>query len=108
MTFYNYWGGSGNITTVLIVEDEAITAIDLRFNLEDLGYEIIAVVDNGEDAVTIAAEQNPDITIMDIKKITREEAIRRWKHSLEIKHEWERKVAERWANEDQQKVAIVW
>jgi hypothetical protein len=47
------------------------------------------------------------ITIMDIKKITREEALRRWKHSLEIKHEWERKVAERWANEDQQKIAIV-
>lgn len=44
---------------------------------------------------------------MDIKKITREEALHRWKHSLEIKHEWERKVVERWANEDQQIVAIV-
>lgn len=48
------------------------------------------------------------ITIMDIKKITHEEALRRWKHSLEIKREWERKVAERWANEDQQKIALVW
>ena len=38
------------------------------------------------------------IAIMDIKKITHEEALRRWKHSLEIKREWERKVAERWAN----------
>ena len=47
------------------------------------------------------------ITIMDIKKITHEEALRRWKHSLEIKREWERKVAERWANEDQQKIALV-
>lgn len=47
------------------------------------------------------------ITIMDIKKITHEEALRRWKHSLEIKREWERKVAERWANEDQQKMALV-
>ncbi len=41
--------------------------MDLRFNLEDLGYEVIAVVDNGQDAVDIAAEKNPDITIMDIK-----------------------------------------
>ena len=48
------------------------------------------------------------IAIMDIKKITHEEALRRWKHSLEIKREWERKVAERWANEDQQKIALVW
>jgi hypothetical protein len=47
------------------------------------------------------------IAIMDIKKITHEEALRRWKHSLEIKREWERKVAERWANEDQQKIALV-
>lgn len=48
------------------------------------------------------------IAIMEIKKITHEEALRRWKHSLEIKREWERKVAERWANEDQQKIALVW
>ena len=48
------------------------------------------------------------IAIMDIKKITHEEALRRWKHSLEIKREWERKVAERWANEDQQIIALVW
>ena len=47
------------------------------------------------------------IAIMDIKKITHEEALRRWKHSLEIKREWERKVAERWANEDQQEIALV-
>ncbi len=59
--------GIGKITTVLIVEDEAITAMDIKFNLEDLGYEVIDVVDNGQDAVDIAAEKNPDITIMDIK-----------------------------------------
>ncbi|MBR0471578.1 MAG: response regulator [Methanosphaera sp.] len=55
------------MTTVLIVEDEAITALDLKLTLEDLGYEVIAVVDNGPEAVDIAAEQCPDITIMDIK-----------------------------------------
>lgn len=55
------------MTTILIVEDEAITALDLRINLEDLGYEIIDVVDNGDDAVTIAAEKRPDMTIMDIR-----------------------------------------
>lgn len=59
--------GIGIITTVLIVEDEAITAMDLKFELEDLGYEIVDVVDNAQDAVDIAAEKNPDITIMDIK-----------------------------------------
>ena len=55
------------MTTVLIVEDEAITALDLKLNLEDLGYEVIAIVDNSEEAVDIAAEKCPDITLMDIK-----------------------------------------
>ena len=44
---------------------------------------------------------------METKKITREKALCRWKHSLEIKREWERKVAERWANEDQQKIVTI-
>ena len=47
------------------------------------------------------------IVIMEIKKITHEEALRRWKHSLEINREWERKVVERWAREDQQSVAAI-
>jgi hypothetical protein len=54
-----------------------------------------------------AASTNKCIWIMETKKVTHEEALRRWKHSLEIKREWERKVAERWANEDQQKIALV-
>jgi len=59
-----------------------------------------------ENMLIFAAEIKWIIT-MDIKKITHEEALRRWKHSLEIKREWERKVAERWANEDKQEMALV-
>ena len=43
---------------------------------------------------------------MEVKKITYDEALARWKHSLEIKREWERKVMERWEHEDQQKIAL--
>lgn len=52
---------------ILIVEDEAITALDLKITLIDLGYEVIDTVDNGEDAIKIAVRENPDLTIMDIK-----------------------------------------
>lgn len=55
------------MTTILIVEDEGITALDLKINLESIGYEIIDIVDNGEDAITVAAEKRPDLTIMDIR-----------------------------------------
>ena len=43
---------------------------------------------------------------MEVKKPTYDEALARWKHSLEIKREWERKVMERWEREDQQKVSL--
>lgn len=38
---------------------------------------------------------------MEVKKFTYEEALALWKHSLEIKREWERKVMERWEREGQ-------
>ncbi|MDD6285522.1 MAG: response regulator [Methanobacteriaceae archaeon] len=52
--------------TILIVEDESITALDLKFTLEELGYNVIDITDNGQDAINIAAETSPDLTIMDI------------------------------------------
>jgi len=63
----------------------------------DFVHFIVFLFVNSENCLIFAAEIKW-ITIMDIKKITHEEALRRWKHSLEIKREWERKVAERWAN----------
>lgn len=53
--------------TILIVEDEVITALDLKFKLEDLGYEVIDTVATGQEAIDVAAEHCPDLTIMDIK-----------------------------------------
>lgn len=52
--------------TILIVEDESITALDLKFTLEELGYEVVGIADTGEKAVNLAAELSPDLTIMDI------------------------------------------
>jgi len=52
--------------TILIVEDESVTALDLKFTLEDLGYEVVGIADTAEDAINLAAELSPDLTIMDI------------------------------------------
>ena len=52
---------------ILIVEDEAITALDLKYSLEELGYEIVDTVDTGQDAIDTAAETVPDVVLMDIK-----------------------------------------
>ena len=57
---------NNNPKTILIVEDEGITALNLKYDLEDLGYEVIDMVDTGDDAIDKAVEFRPDLTIMDI------------------------------------------
>ncbi|WP_296795024.1 response regulator [uncultured Methanobrevibacter sp.] len=52
---------------ILIVEDEAITALDLKYSLEELGYEVVGTVDTGQDAIDTANETVPDVVLMDIK-----------------------------------------
>ena len=55
-----------NRKSILIVEDESIIALNLKLDLEDLGYYVIDIVDNGDDAIYTAVERRPDLTIMDI------------------------------------------
>jgi PAS domain S-box-containing protein len=53
-------------TTVLIVEDELIVAEHLREQLEGLGYEVVGVCSEAEDAVERAGALRPEIVLMDI------------------------------------------
>jgi CheY-like chemotaxis protein len=52
---------------VLIVEDEAIIALDLKYRLRRMGYEVVACADTGEDAVRYAHDMQPDLVLMDIQ-----------------------------------------
>lgn len=54
------------MTNILIVEDEGITAMDIKNRLENLGYNVPAIVSSGEDAVKKAKEVMPDLILMDI------------------------------------------
>ena len=51
---------------ILLVEDEAVTAMDIKSNLVQFGYEVVAVVANGEEAVRKTSELLPDLILMDI------------------------------------------
>jgi PAS domain S-box-containing protein len=51
---------------ILIVEDEAIIAEDLKQSLIGMGYEVSAVVHCGEEAITVASAAKPDIVLMDV------------------------------------------
>ena len=51
---------------VLIVEDEAIVSMDLRYKLEAMGYSVPAEIRSGEEAVDAASRLRPDVILMDI------------------------------------------
>ena len=51
---------------IMVVEDENITALDIAGKLEELGYEIVAVVSSGTLAIEKARELHPDLILMDI------------------------------------------
>ena len=58
--------GSG-ATRVLIAEDEAIIRLDLKEMLEEEGIAVVGEAADGEAAVRLARERDPDLVIMDIK-----------------------------------------
>ncbi len=52
---------------IIIVEDEIIIALDLKLRLENLGYVVLNIAFNGEDAIKLTGETNPDLVLMDIQ-----------------------------------------
>lgn len=55
-----------NSARVLIVEDERITAFELRLGLAGMGYTVVGTVARGDEAVERAGELRPDIVLMDV------------------------------------------
>jgi len=52
---------------ILVVEDEAIIAMELEDRLTRLGYAVIGTVTTGEAALYQIAAQTPDLALMDIR-----------------------------------------
>jgi len=52
---------------ILIADDEAIRLLTLRTQLRSLGFEVVAEAQDGEEAVRLAREREPDLAILDIK-----------------------------------------
>ena len=52
---------------ILVAEDEAIIRMDLIEMLQGAGYEVVAAATNGQEAIDLAVEHNPDLAILDVK-----------------------------------------
>ncbi|WP_292071584.1 response regulator [Brevundimonas sp. UBA7534] len=51
---------------ILIVEDEALVAMELRFVLEDLGYEVVDICATAKSALNTVRETEIDLALVDI------------------------------------------
>lgn len=52
---------------VLIAEDEALIRLDLAEMLREEGYDIVGQAGDGQEAVELAEQLQPDLVIMDVK-----------------------------------------
>jgi len=53
-------------TRILVVEDEAITSMDIKNRLEKLKYNVVGTAFTGEEAIENAGKLKPDLILMDI------------------------------------------
>ena len=51
---------------IMVVEDDKPMSDFLCLSLKKMGYDVLAPVENGEDAILIASEKKPDLVLMDI------------------------------------------
>ena len=52
---------------VVVAEDEALIRMDVVATLQEAGYQVVGEGANGEEAVKLATELEPDLVVMDIK-----------------------------------------
>jgi diguanylate cyclase (GGDEF)-like protein/PAS domain S-box-containing protein len=54
------------VASLLVVEDEAVVAMDIQARLIKAGYKVCGTAATGEHAIRIARERKPDLILMDI------------------------------------------
>ena len=54
-------------TSVFIVEDEGLIALDLKRKLEQSGYSVPMIADNAEEAIEGVERFHPDLVLMDVR-----------------------------------------
>lgn len=51
---------------ILIIEDEALVAMELRFVLEDLGYDVVGSAGDASTALNLVKQNEVDLALVDI------------------------------------------
>ncbi|GAB2976799.1 response regulator [Actinotalea caeni] len=59
--------GAGERRTVVVAEDEPLIRMDVVETLNEAGYDVIGEAGDGETAVKLATDLEPDVVVMDVK-----------------------------------------
>src|SRR6202050_1831842 len=59
------WGKSVG-SNILVVEDQTLIGLDIRYTLSELGYDVPVVVTTGKEAIEEVARHPPHLVLMDI------------------------------------------
>ena len=57
----------GRKVRVLVVEDDALIALDLSVSVAQLGGEVVEVAATANDAMRLVGELHPDVVLMDVR-----------------------------------------
>ncbi|MDD5029565.1 MAG: response regulator [Rhodoferax sp.] len=58
---------ANRLAKILIVEDEVIVARDIAQQVQALGYQVAGIASQGEQAIAMIGQQQPDLVLMDIQ-----------------------------------------
>lgn len=59
--------GVATFARILVVEDEALVALEIQAGLESAGHEIVGVADRTASAGTLARATRPDLVLVDVR-----------------------------------------
>ncbi|HEY7796304.1 MAG TPA: response regulator [Microbacteriaceae bacterium] len=52
---------------ILVAEDESLIRLDIVETLKEAGYDVVADAGDGEQALALATEHEPDLAVLDVK-----------------------------------------
>jgi DNA-binding NarL/FixJ family response regulator len=55
-----------NIARVLMAEDEAVIALDIKNRIISFGYQVVGIAATAEECIKLASDTKPDLVLMDI------------------------------------------
>jgi DNA-binding NarL/FixJ family response regulator len=60
---------------ILVVEDDFVVSLEVEAALAEAGFEVVGIANSAEEAERSAAEQRPDLIVMDIRLATARDGV---------------------------------